>query len=85
MKKVICINDKNLPPGAKVTEGKEYTVIDEFVNSLEQRVYILKEAPNSGTTRWMMRWNGYNSNRFKEVDNQDSFRVVMKEENLVLN
>ncbi len=85
MKKVICINDKNLPPGAKVIEGKEYTVIEEYANALDQRVYLLKEAPNSGVTKWGMRWQGYSTTRFKELERGNEFRVVMQEENLVLN
>ena len=30
MKKVVCINDKNLPQGAEVVNGKEYNVVNEF-------------------------------------------------------
>lgn len=68
MKKVVCINDKNLPLGAKLAEGKEYTVIEEYINALEQRVYLLKETPNSGVTKWGMRWQGYDAKRFSELD-----------------
>ena len=32
-KKVVCINDKQLPPGAEIKEGKEYTVRNSFINS----------------------------------------------------
>ena len=35
MKKVVCINDKNLPQGAEVVNGREYYVVDEFVNNFE--------------------------------------------------
>ena len=41
MKKVVCINDKNLPLGAEIIEGKEYKVVKEYVNFLDQRVYII--------------------------------------------
>ena len=85
MKKVVCINDKNLPLGAKITEGNEYTVIEEYANALDQKVYILQEAPNSGVTKWGMRWKGYDSLRFKELEEESEFRVVMQEKNVVLN
>lgn len=85
MKKVVCINDKNLPKGAKVIEGNEYTVIEEYNNALDQRTYLLKEAPNSGITKWGMRWQGYSATRFKTLDDSLEFKVVMKEENVVLN
>tara|TARA_R110000803_G_scaffold96279_1_gene164395 strand:+ start:102 stop:350 length:249 start_codon:yes stop_codon:yes gene_type:complete len=68
MKKVVCINDKKLPEGAKVVEGKEYTVKDEYLNSLDQRVYIIDGIENEGTTKWGMRWIGYDSKRFAELD-----------------
>ena len=67
MKTVVCINDKNLPQGASLTEGKEYTVVDEYLNALDQRVYILKETNNNGTTKWGMRWTGYDAKRFADL------------------
>lgn len=86
MKKVICINDKNLPQGAKVIEGKEYLVEQEFPNMLDQRVYIIKGVPNEGRTKWGMRWKGYDSKRFVDADNENmEFREVMKEELYALN
>jgi hypothetical protein len=68
MKKVICVNDKNLPQGANITENEEYEVINEYVNALDQRVYIIKGAINEGTTKWGMRWIGYDALRFKTLD-----------------
>lgn len=75
MKTVICVNDKNLPQGAKVIEGKEYEVESEYVNALEQRVYILKGIPNKGTTKMGMRWMGYDAMRFAEGESKKEKRV----------
>ena len=41
MKKVVCINDRKLPEGAEVVIGKEYEVLEEFVNNYDQRVFII--------------------------------------------
>ena len=68
MKKVICVNDKNLPQGANVIENEGYEVVNEYVNALDQRVYIIKGAVNEGTTKWGMRWIGYDALRFKTLD-----------------
>jgi hypothetical protein len=68
MKKVICVNDKNLPQGANVIKNEEYEIINEYVNALDQRVYIIKGAINEGTTKWGMRWIGYDALRFKTLD-----------------
>jgi hypothetical protein len=76
MKKVICIDDKNLPQGAKVVKDKEYEVENEFVNALEQRVYIIKGITNKGRTTLGMEWYGYRADRFRDVD------LVTKEEEL---
>jgi hypothetical protein len=38
------------------------------MNALDQRVYILKGAVNEGTTKWGMRWVGYDAMRFREVE-----------------
>jgi hypothetical protein len=67
-KKVICINDQNLPDGAYVMFDMEYVVEKEYINALDQRVYVIKGAVNEGTTKWGMRWMGYNATRFKEVE-----------------
>ena len=69
MKKVTCINDKNLPQGASVKENIEYIVEEEYINALDQRVYIIEGAPNQGTTKMGMRWVGYDATRFREKKN----------------
>ena len=68
MKQVICVNDTNLPEGAHVVFDMEYEVEHEYMNALDQRVYILKGAVNEGTTKWGMRWIGYDAMRFREVE-----------------
>lgn len=67
MKKVVCVNDKNLPSGATLSEGREYEVIDEYINPYEQRVYIIKGINNTGTTKFGMVWRGYNADRFADL------------------
>jgi hypothetical protein len=66
-KLVLCIDDKNLPQGASVKEGEYYPVVDEFINALDQRTYILDGVPNEGRTQLGMIWKGYRANRFLEV------------------
>jgi hypothetical protein len=86
MKKVICINDKNLPRGASVKEGQQYHVEEEYSNFLDQQVYIIKGVPNKGTTRWGMKWIGYDATRFQEVeDGKMEYRVVAQEKNFAYN
>ena len=75
MKKVKCINDKNLPLGAQVNKGELYEVESEYLNALDQRVYIISGVPNEGMTKLGMRWVGYNSERFKEVDQIEEVKV----------
>ena len=82
MKTVTCINDKNQPLGANVVEGKEYEIESEYVNALDQRVYIIKGAINEGTTKWGMRWIGYDALRFSTLE---SIGVEEKEYNFALN
>jgi len=67
-KKVICINDKQLPPGAEVKEGKEYSVRESFINSFDQRAYMLIGIRNLGRTKYGLPWHGYNAQRFEESD-----------------
>ena len=69
MKTVTCINDKNQPMGANIVEGKEYEIESEYVNALDQRVYIVRGAVNEGTTKWGMRWIGYDAVRFSTQEN----------------
>ena len=82
MKTVTCINDKNQPLGANVVKGKEYEVESEYVNALDQRVYIIKGAINEGTTKWGMRWIGYDATRFST---QETVEIMEKEYNFALN
>lgn len=65
---VVCTNDKRLPEGANVTEGKEYTVLKSFVNNWGQRVYIIDGIPNSGKTSKGLEWHGYDATRFSNLD-----------------
>ena len=44
--RVVCINDTNLPKGAEVVKGDEYTVLDKFINSYDQVVYIIEGVSN---------------------------------------
>ena len=82
MKKVTCINDQNLPSGANVVEGKEYEIESEYLNALDQRVYIIKGAINEGSTKWGMLWKGYNAVRFST---QETVEIEEKEYNFALN
>jgi hypothetical protein len=82
MKVVICINDKNQPTGANVVEGKEYEIESEYLNALDQRVYIVKGAINEGTTKWGMKWIGYNAVRFSS---QETVELEEEEHNFALN
>jgi hypothetical protein len=68
MKKVICINDKKLPPGAQVIKDQEYEIESEFINSFDQRVFIIAGITNEGRTKFGLPWIGYNSERFANVE-----------------
>jgi len=68
MKKVICINDKQLPPGAEVVEGQTYTVRESYINSFDERVYVLMGVRNMGRTKYGLPWNGYKAQRFEEIE-----------------
>lgn len=67
---VTCINDKNLPEGAHLEEGAEYTVVKDFINSYGQRTYLLKEVPNGGRTSKGLRWWGYDAVRFRKTEGE---------------
>ncbi len=82
MKTVVCINDKNLPEGASIKEGQEYTVEEEYLNGLDQRVYIIAGVPNKGMTSKGLLWIGYNANRFRITSKSDA---VTKEYEFALN
>ena len=68
MRKVTCINDKKLPEGANVVNGREYYIIDEFINAFEQRAYIVSGVNNEGMTKNGLRWKGYCASRFADLD-----------------
>ena len=68
MRKVVCINDRKLPAGAEVVEGKEYEVIEEFLNNYDQQAYILQGITNGGMTKLGLRWYGYDANRFADLE-----------------
>jgi hypothetical protein len=82
MKTVTCINDKNQPLGANIVKGKEYEIESEYVNALDQRVYIVVGAVNEGTTKWGMRWIGYDAVRFST---QENVEIEEKEHMFALN
>tara|TARA_Y100000310_G_scaffold80711_1_gene77392 strand:+ start:367 stop:618 length:252 start_codon:yes stop_codon:yes gene_type:complete len=66
-KKVTCVNDKQLPPGAEIKEGEEYTVRNSFINNFDQRAYLLIGVRNRGRTKYGLPWEGYNSTRFEDM------------------
>ena len=66
--KVTCINDTKLPKGANVAKGQEYEVLEKFVNTCDQIVYIIAGVTNEGTTRFDMPWYGYSAERFAVVE-----------------
>ena len=68
MRKLTCINDKKLPEGANVVNGREYYILDEFINSYEQRTFIVSGVNNRGTTKNGLRWQGYCASRFADLD-----------------
>ena len=68
MRKLTCINDRNLPEGANVVNGREYYIIEEFINGYEQRTFIVSGVNNRGTTKNGLRWQGYCASRFADLD-----------------
>jgi len=62
--RVMCIDDSKLPQGASVKEGNEYEVIEQYVNAMDQRVYIIKGIVNEGRTQLGLHWIGYRAERF---------------------
>jgi hypothetical protein len=65
--KVVCINDKKLPPDGQLVKGNEYVVVEKFVNGYDQIVYIIEGITNEGRTRFGLPWIGYNSTRFETM------------------
>ena len=68
MKKVVCIGDKKLPPGAEIVKDNKYEVESEFVNNFDQNVFIIKGITNEGRTKFGLPWKGYNAKRFADVE-----------------
>jgi len=66
--KVVCTDDTKLPQGALVIEGTEYEVIEQYVNVMKQRVYIIKGVVNEGRTQFGLHWIGYRAERFLPLD-----------------
>lgn len=60
----MCIDDSKLPEGASIKEGNEYEVIEQYVNAMDQRVYIIKGVVNEGRTQFGLHWIGYRAERF---------------------
>ena len=79
MRKLTCINDKKLPEGANVVNGREYYIIQEFINGFEQRAYIVSGVNNKGTTKNGLRWLGYCATRFADLESL-SLEGAMEEE-----
>ena len=78
-----CINDKNLPQGANIVEGKKYTVISSRMNNYEQKIVFLVGVANNGTTKMGLEWNGYDAKRFGTTI--DDLLAVESEEEVLTN
>jgi len=81
---VLCVNDDKLPPGAELKEGKTYSVISEFSNNFDQKVYIIKGVTNEGRTKFGLPWIGYRADRFVPITEQ-SISVKKKKQEPILN
>lgn len=82
MKKVICINDKNQPQGAEVIKDVEYVVLNDFMNAVGQKVFLIEGINNEGTTKMGFPWYGYAAERFAKITNK---KIKKIEYNLALN
>jgi hypothetical protein len=81
---VLCINDDKLPPDAELKEGKTYSVVSEFTNNFDQKVYIIKGLTNRGRTKYGLPWLGYRADRFVPLTKQ-SISVKKKKQEPILN
>jgi len=81
---VLCINDDKLPPGAELKEGNTYSVVSEFNNNFEQKVYIIKGVTNEGRTKFGLPWIGYRADRFIPLTEQ-SISLKKKKQEPILN
>lgn len=85
MKKVICTDDSNQPIGANAVKNESYYVEADYVNNLDQRVYMIKGLKNKGVTKLGMAWKGYNANRFSTIEDFVMEDSMVNEKELVLN
>ncbi len=81
-KKVVCIDDNNLPPGAEIKEGSEYMVRKIFNNNFDQRVYIISGVRNLGRTKYGLPWEGYRAERFDDISHIEN---IHEEKSFALN
>ena len=81
---VLCINADKLPPGAEIKEGNTYSVMSEFNNNFDQKVYIIKGVTNEGRTKFGLPWLGYRADRFVPLTKQ-SISVKKKKQEPILN
>lgn len=79
MRKVVCINADRLPEGANLIKWEEYLIEREFINELEQKVFIISGINNKGTTKLGMRWHGYRADRFISPDLLDPTSMESEE------
>jgi hypothetical protein len=77
--KVICIDDTKLPDGAEVVKGKEYIVLEKFVNFADQTAYIIEGIRNKGTGKYGLPWLGYAATRFSVVDSVEETEEMVEE------
>jgi hypothetical protein len=85
MKKVICTDDSNQPLGANAVKNESYCVESEYVNALDQKVYIIVGLNNKGRTKLGMVWKGYNANRFSNLEDFVLEKAEVNERELILN
>lgn len=64
----VCVNAKNLPQGATLTEGKEYAFEWEGKNLTGEDVVYLVGEVNEGTTAMGFPWRGYKRSRFRDTE-----------------
>tara|TARA_R110000868_G_scaffold120504_1_gene320043 strand:- start:147 stop:398 length:252 start_codon:yes stop_codon:yes gene_type:complete len=74
-KRVVCIDDNKLPPGADIKEGSEYMVRKIFNNNFDQRVYIISGVRNLGRTKYGLPWEGYRAERFEDMSPIENIQI----------
>ena len=65
---LVCIDAKNLPEGAVLVEGREYTLLSSRMNSYGERIVFLEGIQNNGTTSRGLQWNGFKATRFRDTE-----------------